>query len=145
MWSSLNDAMPTECPLPPTSKIAETICSNVSKSRPLKIASTGDSFSLEKRCAFPILSSGTMMNDRAGRQVESGLAPQARSAARATVSMRAAALGVPHHGFELLLLVGVDEIATFLLKEREEPVVDRARRRGGCRPMSIPTHGSASC
>jgi hypothetical protein len=27
------------------------------------MASTGDSFSLEKRCAFPIWSSSTMMND----------------------------------------------------------------------------------
>ena len=49
--------------MPPTSKICATIFSRLSKPVYLKIASTGDSFSLENRCALPILSSFTMMND----------------------------------------------------------------------------------
>src|SRR6185436_4667215 len=116
MCSSLKDAMPTECPLPPTSKMSDTILSRLSNPLYLKIESTGDSFSPEKRCALPILSSF--------REREAGFLCDDIRGARNGVE-RAVSFGVPHRGFELALLVVIGEIAAFLLQRVEELVVDR--------------------
>ena len=125
MWSSSNDAMPTECPLPPTSKIAETICSSVVEAAVLE--DRQHRRQLLAREAVRLADLVFLHDDErlARRAARSPAFSAMTPAARATVSMRAAPLGVPHRRLELALLLGAGEVAAFLLQRLEERVVDR--------------------
>ena len=110
--------------MPPVSKIWRTMSSAWSNPRYLKIDRTVPSFSVEKRCSFPIRISSTIRN-----VLSLGIAKPARRrddrcGTRDRVR-RAMAFRVPVGGLEQILLGGVHQISAFNLQLLQELIVNR--------------------